>query len=211
MLRRVFSALRAQPPADRLDEELARIEREAASATSDYIALLFSRGGELCVERGDKGRAMRCYGRAIDAFLDCGYYDSAAAMCRRVIELSPAVVRARGTLAFLSLGEGLQYLPFEGKLEENARRAVAEYVEAAKRAGVEHLVGKRLELMASVTDNQQVREMIGEYLLEIGEPTSADEVLGAVYAERNLLASGPEEDQRKRWAQALQASVVDQR
>ncbi len=208
MLERVISALRKAPLSDAAEAELARLEREAEDATPDYVALLYSRAGDLCANAGDRGRALRYYGGAIDAFLDVGYYDSAAAVCRRVIELSPRVVRARGTLAFLALGEGLQYLPFQGRLEENARLAIAEYVEAAKKGGVEHLAVKRLAIMAEVTDNPQAREMIGSYLLELGDAEIADRVLGDVYAERNQIGKPREGDQRKRWAIALQTSVL---
>ncbi len=210
MLHRVIASLRRGGPSvpGSLKDELARLEREMEDATLDYVALLNSRAGDLCAGAGESDRALRYYGNAIDAFLDVGYYDSAAATCRRVIELSPAVVRARGTLAFLALGEGLQYLPFHGRLEENARRSIGEYVEAARRAGVEDLVMRRLAIMAEVTDNPQVREMIGSYLLELGDAEAADRVLGDVYAERNKVGKPREGDQRKRWARALQASVL---
>lgn len=208
MLDRMMSALRKAPLSDTAEAELARLEREAEEATPDYVALLYSRAGDICANAGDRGRALRYYGGAIDAFLEVGYYDSAAAVCRRVIELAPRVVRARGTLAFLALGEGLQYLPFHGRLEENARTAIGDYVEAARKVGVEHLVVKRLAIMADVTDNAQVREMIGSYLLELGDAQVADRVLGDVYAERNQVGKPREGDQRKRWAVALQTSVL---
>ena len=204
MLNRVFSAMRS----DSLEADLARLEQEAEEATPDYVALLYSRAGDLCVQEGDRKRALSYYGSAIDAFLDVGYYDSAAALCRRVIELSPRVVRARGTLAFLALGEGLQYLPFRGRLEENARNAIAEYVEAARKAGVEDLAVKRLAIMAESTDNPEIREMIGSYLLELGDAKAADRVLGEVYAERNQVGKPREGDQRKRWAGAMRTSVL---
>jgi tetratricopeptide (TPR) repeat protein len=208
MLKDLFELFKGASPKGQLDVELADLDRQAASATPDFAALIYNRAGDMCVRANDARRALRYYGRAIDAFLEVGYYDSAAALCRRVIEISPNVVRARATLAFLSLGEGLQYLPFQGSVEENARRSILDYLSAARKGGVEDLVGRRLKLMADVTDNQHVRELIGEFLLEVGEPQAADEVLGSVYAERNRLREPPSEDQRRRWARALRTSVV---
>lgn len=211
MFQRMFAALFKTPFSDPIQTELEKLEREASTAAPDYLALIYSRIGELWLEAGDVSQALHYFGSALDAFLEVGYYDNAAALCRRIIEVSPNVVRARGTLAFLALGEGLQHGPFEGQLEEYARQPLADYVDAARRAGVEQLAVKRLAIMAEVTDNAGIREMIGGYLLELGDPETADRVLGDVYAERNNQGNRDRGDQRKRWATALRSSVLDGR
>lgn len=128
-------------------------------------------------------------------------------MCRKAIDLDPSVLRARCTLAFLSLGKDLLYLPFEGA-EGAARAEIERYVEAARAQGKEVYAAKRLSSMAGVTDDHRVREMIGEYLLELGDTSGADRVFGAVYAERNETAAADPTSQRERWAQALREEVL---
>lgn len=206
ILERLRSVVDRDPEA-RLERELERLEREGEQSQPINQALAYRRAGDLCAGAGEVKRALAYYGRAIDVYLDVEYYDSAAAVCQRLIELNPDVVRARCTRAFLALGKNLPYLPFGGALAD-ARREIGDYVRAAQKAGVEDLAARRLAIMAVATDLTEVREMIGEYLIELGDPGRADHVLGTLYAERNELAE-PEADQRTRWAEALRQSVLE--
>lgn len=209
MLDRVFNALRSVRSPRGLEAELAEIENRADESNWDFQAHLFNRAGDLCEAAGERQRALAYYGRAIDAHLSNGYFDVAAAMCGKVIDLDPAVLRARCTLAFLSLGKDLLYLPFEGA-EGAARAEIERYVEAATAQGKGDYAAQRLSLMAGVTDDHRVREMIGEYLLELGDTSAADKVFGAVYAERNEVADAAPTSQRERWAEALRVEVLTQ-
>jgi hypothetical protein len=207
MLNRLSSLFRPADPAQLLEQELAELEAQVEGAARDYQATILARAADRCVAAGDDARALGYFGRAIDAYLEFGYFDVAAGLCRRVIELFPAVVRTRCTLAFLSLGSGLPHLPFHDLLRD-ARREIGEYVEAARRAGLEELAAERLFLMADATDSAEIRELIGECLLELGAAERADFVFGNVNAERNEIQLPPIEDQRIRWARALRVSIV---
>lgn len=196
-----------QPPTATLEERLAALDSRAEATPSMHRALTFNQAGDLCASEGDTDQALRYYGEAIDAYIDAGFFDSAAVVCRKVIDLSPSVVRAHCTLAFLSLGKGLLYLPFE-ELAADAHREIGHYVQAAQRQGLEDLAIKRLHMMAEVTDSHEIREMIGEHLMELGDNVGANEVLGVVFAERNHVRERPAENQRERWASALRVSIV---
>jgi tetratricopeptide (TPR) repeat protein len=207
MLNRISSLFQKPDPAQQLESDLAELEAQVTGAARDYQATILARAADRCVSAGDDDRALGYFGRAIDAYLEFGYFDVAAALCRRVIELFPQVVRTRCTLAFLSLGRGLPHLPFNDLLQD-ARREIGDYVHAARRAGLEELAAERLFLMADSTDSPEIRELIGECLRELGAAARADSVFGTVNAERNDIPLPPLEDQRIRWARALRVSIV---
>lgn len=207
MLQRFFARFQRSDAEQQLAQELRTLEEQAQGAAWDYRAHLYARAGDLCVSAGDRDRALAYYGQAIDAYLEFGYYDVAANVCRKVLEVAPDVVRTRCTLAFLSLGKGLLEHPFRAAIED-ARGEIGEYVRAARRAGQESVAAQRLRMMAEATDSHEVRELIGESLLELGDPVAADEVFGAIHAERNQLRTPSPEDQRERWARVLRLSVA---
>jgi tetratricopeptide (TPR) repeat protein len=181
-------------------EELAALEKEAASSPPQRSAQLFNRLGDAYARVGERKSALWAYGRGIDGYLENGFYDAAAALCRKVIEFEPAVVRARCTLAFLSLGK---------ELLDDAQVEIREYVEAARRAGQEALAVKRLHVMAEATDSLETRTLLGEVLLELDDAEGADRILGAVHAERNELIGPPMEEQRERWARLLRVAITE--
>jgi tetratricopeptide (TPR) repeat protein len=194
-------------PDERFEQALATIEEPMDVAARDYPPKLLARAGEQCVKAGNEPRALACFGCAIDLYLELGCFDDAVAVCRRVVELYPRVVRARCTLAFLKLGQALPHQPFQ-ELIEDARREIGAYVGAAHFAGHQELAAKRLRLMASVTDRHELRELLGEYLLDLGDHLGADEVFEVIHAERNQPQPPAARDQRERWALALRVPVA---
>ncbi|CAN5241397.1 hypothetical protein BH20GEM2_BH20GEM2_03480 [soil metagenome] len=210
MLDRILALTRRPPPDPlvELDEQLEELEAEIRSLSDDrQRGQLLNRAGDLCVRAKHPERALRYFGGAIDAFLETGFYDAAAATCRKVIRIAPDVVRARCTLAFLTLGEELPSLPAAGLVSE-AHHAIAEYVAAARAAETEALCIKRLRLMSGATENPEIRQAIGMYLLELGDEAGADRVLGEVNEERNELRPRDHSEQRERWAQVLRVSII---
>lgn len=180
--------------------ELVALEKEAAAAPPQRRAQLYNRLGDAYARAGERSAALTAYGHGIDGYLEYGFYDAAAALCRKLIEFEPGVIRARCTLAFLSLGK---------ELVADAQREITEYVHASRRAGQEDLAIKRLHFMAEATDSLETRMLLGEHLLELGDAEGADRVLGAVYAERNELIGPPMEEQRERWARLLRVAITD--
>jgi hypothetical protein len=113
----------------------------------------------------------------------------------------PHVVRARCTLAWLAIGAG-----FTGELSGR----VGEYVTAAESCGREMLAQRHVRLMADVIDVHDVRIMLGEYLLYLGDDRAANMLFGEVYTERN---TGQQRSiaQEDRWRGVRQAALLNLR
>ncbi len=196
-----------------LAAELARLDEEATAPAPDFRAAVLGRAGDLCVNANEIPRALSYYGRAIDCYLTASYYDSAMALCEKVISLSPNVVRTRCTMAFLLLGEDLPFLSTRG-ISDRVRQNLKAYGEAAVKAGVGQLAIQRLKMMADVTEIEEVRQVIGDLLFDLGAADEAAELHYALFEERaQVVEVSPEisNDQRQRWAELLRMTIMDER
>ena len=155
----------------RLDAQLAALEAEARLATWPARAELHNRAADLCAAAGDRDRAQAHLGRAIDAFLEAGALESAAAMCRKLIRLSPEVVRAHCTLAFLSVRDGRM---------EDAGRAIADYVTATRRTRTEHFAVPRLRMLGDCVPDPAIRRQVADALREMRDADGARAILAAL-------------------------------
>lgn len=182
-----------------MEQELRSLEDQARTASPGYETQFLSRAGNLCADAGQVGRALGYYGRAIDAYLESGRFSAAEVLCTKVLRLSPGAVRARCTLAWLAIGKGYR---------AGTDREIADYVQAARAADKEGLAAKQLRMMAAAASSPELRELIGEHLLDLGEFRDSEKVLSAVYEERSGLRSPPVADQGKLWARLLRAALM---
>jgi hypothetical protein len=141
-------------------------------------ATFYNQAGDLLVEAGRVSNALEYYGEAIDTHVKADRFDPAAALCRKVIRLVPAVVRTRCTLTWLALGDG-----FDGDAQENVTR----YIDAAVSAGRNDIVLTQLRRMSTIASGETLRLYLAEMLLMMGDASGADHMFGAVYRERNRL------------------------
>jgi tetratricopeptide (TPR) repeat protein len=185
--------------AQRLERELQSLEQQARTASPGYETQFLNRAGNLCVEAGEPKRALGFYGRAIDAYLESGRFSAAEVVCKKVLEIAPNAVRTRCTLAWLAIGKGYR---------AGADQDIAEYVNAAKRAGQEALAARQLHMMAEAAVSPELRERLAEHLLDLGEAADADRVFATVYQERNGLRASPITDEGKLWAKLLKAALM---
>lgn len=163
---------------DQLDEQINDLLTPSfQNAGTPPGAAAYNMAGDLCNEAGFYARALSYYGLAIDAFLKAERWDSAAAICRKVLRLSPTAVRARCTLAWLAIGKGLQ---------AEAQAQIRGYVSAAMRAGRDSLAVAQLKRMGDAVANMGVRQVVAEELLALGADRAADHLFGVVNRERNL-------------------------
>jgi predicted Zn-dependent protease len=190
----IFRNLREpSEPEPGLEKRLQSLEQQAEIALPGFDAQFFNRAGDLCTDAGDHRRALGYYGRAIDAYLRAGRYNAAGAVCRKLLRISPGSVRARCTLAWLSIGKGLL---------SDAQREVDEYVDAAVSADQADLARKQIRMMADATYNQELRVLLADHLHKLDDPETAE----------RILASGPDEEQREEaealWSRVLRAALM---
>lgn len=177
--------------------DIQELERHAENATTDRKGQYYNRAADLCYREGEYARSLFNYGKAVQSYMESGHFEAAPAVCRRMIARSPEVVRARATLAIISLGKG--HL-------DDARRELDDYVRAAETAHQEHLAARRLRVIGDATGEAGVRYDVAEYLLRLGDELGADRVFGTVFAERNGLRRPLPDDEEHRWTRLLRVS-----
>lgn len=191
----IFRHLREpSEPEPGLEKRLQSLEQQAEIALPGFDAQFFNRAGDLCVEADQGDRALSYYGRAIDAYLRAGRYNAAGAVCRKLLRISPEAVRARCTLAWLSIGKGLL---------GDAQREVDEYVEAAVSAGQADLALKQLRKMAEATRSEELRSVLAEHLRKLGASEATEGVLTESPVEETA-----EEEQEALWSRVLRAVLM---
>jgi hypothetical protein len=160
----------------------------------DERARIFNLAGDLCFDSGSRERALSFYGRAIDVHLASEQADAAVSVCRKIVRLTPEVVRARCTLAWISLGRGLMM---------EAKDRIADYASAASSAGQEELAARHLRLMTDVSDHQEVLESLADALMQLGDDVGADRAFGAAFGHPAGKAAALPEEPQQRWATVL--------
>jgi predicted Zn-dependent protease len=191
----IFKHLRDSPePEPGLDKRLKSLEQQAEIALPGFDAQFFNRAGDLCVEAQERRRALGYYGRAIDAYLRAGRYNAAGAVCRKLLRIAPSAVRARCTLAWLSIGKGLL---------SDAQWEVDEYVQAAVDAGQGDLALTQIRLMAEATYNPQLRALLADHLHKLGDSDAARAVM-----ESEGLEEDPREEAEALWSRVLRAALM---
>ncbi len=191
----IFKHLRDSPePEPGLDKRLKSLEQQAEIALPGFDAQFFNRAGDLCVEAQERSRALGYYGRAIDAYLRAGRYNAAGAVCRKLLRISPSAVRARCTLAWLSIGKGLL---------SDAQWEVDEYVQAAVDAGQADLALTQIWLMAEATYNPQLRALLADHLHKLGDSDAARRVMDS-----EALGDEPKEEAEALWSRVLRAALM---
>ncbi|MDB4951916.1 MAG: hypothetical protein JWM27_4565 [Gemmatimonadetes bacterium] len=187
--------------ARRFEDQLQRLEEDAERADGWMErAQVFNRAGDLCARLpAERDLALGYYGRCIDAYLEAGSFESAAAMCRKLLRFAPQVVRAHCTLAFLSVRD---------RRIGDAERAIADYVAATRKTRTERFAIPRLRMMAEATDDADVRRLVGGFLLELRDFEGGERVLASVAggAAPAPLAAAAEQE---RWNRLLRAAVMD--
>jgi hypothetical protein len=160
-----------------------------------------NQAGDLLLRAGDPMGALELYGQAVDSLIEADRFEAAIGLCNKIIRTVPQVVRARCTLAWLSIGAG-----FTGELPVR----VGEYVSAAERTGREMFALRHLRQMADLVDVHDVRILLGEYLLYLGDDVAANNLFGDVYNERN---SGQQRtiDIEERWRGVREAALLNMR
>lgn len=138
----------------------------------DQRARILNLAGDLCFDAGERERALGYYGRAIDIHVSQHEYSAAVAICQKIVRLTPEVVRARCTLAWMAIARGLI---------TEAQSRISDYKMAAETAGQARLARAHLLMMAEVSEDRDLLLTIAECLIELGDAENADRVYGAAF------------------------------
>jgi hypothetical protein len=182
-----------KPGVPNLEQVLANMELRALKVSyPDERARIFNLAGDICFDAGARERSLSYFGRAIDVHLEARQLDAVVSVCKKIVRLTPEVVRARCTLAWLALGRGVI---------EEARVRITEYARAAATAGQEQTASRHLRLMTDVAVNTEVLQSLAEALLELGDDVGANRAFGAAMG-HNPPAPEPM-DSELRWSTVL--------
>ncbi|CAN5789394.1 hypothetical protein BH23GEM3_BH23GEM3_24230 [soil metagenome] len=185
--------------AERVERRIAELHQRAAAAAPGRRAIQWAGTARFCLQHGETGRALSYYGRGIDDHLFAEQYGEAAELCREVIRVSPGVVRARCTLAFLSL---------RGGYSATFMRDITDYTRAARHAGQEEMALTRLRMMAGVTSDGAARRFLDRQIDGLSESRGGDKLIATTYSREGrplLPIPGNQED---RWAFVLRLSIA---
>jgi tetratricopeptide (TPR) repeat protein len=156
-----------------LERVLPAMDRRAElAATAEERARIYSLAGDLCFEAGRRERALHYFDRAIDTYLAASLYAAGGAVCQKVVRLTPDVIRARCTLAWVAIARGM--------LTE-AQDRIREYAEAATRLEDARLAWGHLRMMAEVCADHDVLEALAEALARLGDQRGAELVTEAAH------------------------------
>jgi len=196
----LFGPPKNPDPEAELERQLRDLENEAMDAVPGFGAQFLNRAGDLCLGAAKLDRGLNYFGRAIDMYLQAGRWDAAGAVCRKLLRISPAAVRARCTLAWLSIGKGLG---------GDAQADIRAYLHAARSAGPGHaaLAKKQLALMAEAVFDTEVLQLLAEELWQLGDHDGAKKVglrLKSVTEGRSV----SDHDQERSWATVLRAALM---
>jgi tetratricopeptide (TPR) repeat protein len=142
-------------------QEVLRITEEGEG---DVELSLFNRIGDLYLRDGNETDALRYYELAADQYEAAGLYNSAIALCNKVIRQAPGRAEPYYKLGRLTLAQGF--------LSE-ARRWSVEYAERMLRAGKRSEAFAALNEFASHAADPEIRELLAQYLLAHDETAEA--------------------------------------
>jgi hypothetical protein len=192
---------RRRPPED-IQRRVEGLQVEALQCMiPGEAATPLNQAGDILLRTGDPAGALELYGQAVDSLIEADRFEAAMGLCNKIIRTVPQVVRARCTLAWLAIGAG-----FTGELGSR----VGEYVSAAEACGRETIAQRHVRLMADMVEIHDVRIMLGEYLLHLGDDRAANRLFGEIYTERNT-GTQRAVAQEDRWRGVRQAALMNMR
>lgn len=187
----------AEDSSSSLDEQLARLEREATEATYGIMGTPLNRAGDLCMKAGDRKRALSFYGRAIDAFLEDQQPEAARGVAQKLIRLHPKAVRTLCTLTWLDVGSGHR---------ADALANLARYVEAVMGSGNEKLAREQILEMGRLSADRTFVRATADALVRLDDEEAAAELEDR--AERSSLDADPDDLRLRCFAAAVASNEL---
>lgn len=155
------STARSGRGGDDLEVRLAELEAQADRAPLGFQGRPLNRAGDVCLQAGDRDRALRYYGLAINSLLDDLQPEAARGVANKIIRVHPAAVRTLCTLTWLDLS---------ARHIATAVQDVALYAEAASNGGRQDMAAPEILAMAALVGNVDFLSAAAE-ALEVLEAT----------------------------------------
>jgi hypothetical protein len=167
LLSRLFGS-KTSPSASRdVEGELRKLEDEAEHALPGYVGSAFNRAGDVALRHGQTDRAMRYYGRAIDAFLEDAQREAARGVANKIIRVRPSAVRTLSTLTWLDIA---------ARHPAMALLHLRDYAQAARGADERGRAATQIHAMARISTDSGFLAAAADALEGLGFPHRAGEV-----------------------------------
>src|SRR5207248_3205242 len=139
----------------------------------DMDVALFNRVGDLMVKQGNVGDAVDYYERAVDHYVDGGFFNNAIALCNKILRSSPG----RATV-YYKLGKISAHKGFKADAKQN----FLEYADRMQKSGKMDEAFRALAEFADLCPDQtDVRLMLADQLTKAGKKNEAIEQLQILY------------------------------
>jgi hypothetical protein len=161
-----------------LSQNLRDLERRAEAALLGTGWTHLNRAGDMCLKAGDKVKAVKYFGQAIDSLLEDELPEPARGVAKKIIRVHPGAVRTLCTLTWLDLA---------ARQPASAVLSLRCYADAAKRGSREDLAAEQVFTMARLTASEAFLTEAGEVLADLGFTTYSLQV-------KDWLAEGGSED-----------------
>src|SRR5688572_7949630 len=146
-------------------ELLAEMEKHP----EELDVALFNRVGDLMVKQGNVGEAVDFYERAVDHYVDGGFFNNAIALCNKILRSSPG----RATV-YYKLGKISAHKGFKADAKQN----FLEYADRMQKAGQMDEAFRALAEFADLCPDQtDIRLMLADQLTKAGKTDQAIEQL----------------------------------
>jgi tetratricopeptide (TPR) repeat protein len=135
---------------------------------------LFNRVGDLMLRQGNVADALDYYERAVDRYVDGGFYNNAIALCNKILRHSPGRATVYYKLGKISAHKGFT---------TDAKQNFLEYADRMQKAGNLDEAFRALKEFADLCPGQDdIRLLLADQLSKLGKKTEAVEQLQLLWA-----------------------------
>jgi tetratricopeptide (TPR) repeat protein len=147
----------------------AELLAEMEKSPNEMDVALFNRVGDLVAKAGDVAQAVDYYERAVDHYLEGGFFNNAIALCTKILRASPGRASVYYKLGKISAQKGFK---------ADAKKNFLEYADRMQKAGkVDEKFRALAEFADLVPDDTDVRLMLADQLLKAEKKNEAIEQL----------------------------------
>lgn len=176
-------------------ELLAEMEK----SPQELDVALFNRVGDLMVKAGQTSQAVDYYEKAVDNYVDGGFFNNAIALCNKILRASPG--RA---VVYYKLGKISAHKGFKADAKTN----FLEYADRMHKAGNADEAFRALAEFADLCPDQtDIRLMLAEQLAKAGKKDQAIEQLQILHAQLHREGRGAEAEAAASRMKAIDPSV----